>query len=436
MEATINFIGEQVIRAIDILGEKTIFLFGIMVQSFKELEAYNRLVAVLLTAIITIGAVNWTIWLIRRTRAIFYKPFKGEYNATTSVIVPIYKEKEHILIETVDSILKNNPTEVILILDETEKKSMELIKTKYGRNSKVQAYFVDVPGKRPSLAEGMKKAKGEIVVLVDSDTQWIGENFLKKLLIPFQDPKVGGVGTRQRVRERNTWARVMIDWILDIKYSNFIPSDSLSGSVLCLSGRTAAYRREAVIPQLPRLVNDYFLWHKSLGGDDARLTTLVLQQGYRTVYQDNCIAESDFDPRISVYLKQKIRWSRNSFRTYLKSIFSFWPWKQRRFYYLMSAYHTIVPGLTIVLSLFVLLNLILLQMYAFSVIWIIWAFISRGIKNYTHLRKRPSDIYLFPVIVFYYYILSFIKVYAFFTLTKESWAGSRKGYKIKKGNRV
>ncbi len=424
-------VGEIFFIVLDSLGSFVFYLYD-----FLATNENTSLFLTLLAIVITIGSINWTIWIIRKVRSLFYTPFTGEYKAETSVVIPVYKEKKHILIETIESILKNDPSEIILVLDQAETENMEMLKTNYSKNSKVKSFFFDKPGKRPALVFGIKKTKGEIVVLVDSDTQWVSKDFLKNLLIPFQYENVGGVGTRQRPREIKTLAHRIIDWALDIKYTDYVSSDSLSGAILCLSGRTAAYRKSAIIPVLDRLENDYFLWHKSLGGDDARLTTLVLEKNYKTVYQDNVIAESDFSPHLMTYLKQKVRWSRNSFRTYIKSFFSSWPYRQRRYYYLMAAYHTIVPGLTLLLSFALFIYSIYLGIFAFTAVWIVWAFISRGIKSFSHLRKKPSDIALFPVIVVYFYVLSLIKLYAFFTMTRERWAGSRTNYKIRRGVRV
>lgn len=404
-----------------------------LIAAFNFLQA-NTVLYVLLTLTLVFGSINWVIWFVRRTRSINYIPIKGSYEASTSVVIPVYNETYEVLKDTVDSVLKNRPDEVILILDHTEAEIMKSIKAEY--KDKVKCHFIIEPGKRPALAKGINLSKGDIVVLVDSDTRWVGENFLKNLIVPFKDPKVGGVGTRQKVKERSSWGQRIIDWVLDLKYSDYIKSDSLSGSVLCLSGRTAAYRREILLPELDKLTEERFLWHKCQGGDDARLTTLVLMQGYNTVYQDTSLAKTSFDRRFIVYLRQKIRWSRNSFRTYLKSIFSAWPWKQKRFYYLMSAYHTLVPGLLFLLSMAFVIYSVYLQLYILAYIWIIWAFLSRIIKGFSHLRKEPSAITLLPIIVFFYFFLSFIKLYAFLTMTRERWSGSRKNYRIKNGIRI
>ncbi len=412
----------------DTFGQKTITLYQVIAQHNFFLQ--------ILGVVITISTINWAIWLMRRARSTFYKPYKEVYQASTSVVIPVYQEKKYTLKDTIDSILKNNPDEIIIIFDQTEKKLMSFVRENYKHVRKIKTHFIDVPGKRPALAKGIELAQHEIVVLVDSDTQWKTSHFLENLIKPFRNPKVGATGSRQKVKFKDTWVQKIIDWNLDLKYSDYIPSDSISGSVLCLSGRTAAYRRDIIVPVLDKLVNEYFLGHHCVGGDDTRLTTLVLQQGYKAIYQDNAVAETEFHPSIWPFLKQKTRWSRNSFRAYLRAIFSAWPWKQRRWQYLISAYYTLVPGISALVGVAFFSYAIYYREYSFIYFWIAWLFISRLIKGYSHLKKHPEHLYLWPTEVLYFFILSFIKLYAFFTLTWESWAGSRGDYKIVKGKRV
>ena len=86
----------------------------------------------------------------------------------------------------------------------------------------------------------------DIVVLVDSDVIW-EPDVLAKLKMPFADPAIGGVGTRQHMYPTNgvtptLWER-LADIYLDIRYSDEVPATTRWGrAVSCLSGRTAAYR--------------------------------------------------------------------------------------------------------------------------------------------------------------------------------------------------
>src|SRR3989344_290315 len=174
------------------LGSNAKMLFSDFLDTFvkKAIVLYEAIIQydflfAFLSAILAIGTINWAIWLMRRARSTFYRPYKEKFQATTSVIIPVYKEKKYTLKDTIDSIIRNNPNEIILIFDHTEKSLMKFVQENYKNNTKVKAHFIDLPGKRPALAKGIKLAQHEIVVLVDSDTQWKTEHFLENLIAPF-----------------------------------------------------------------------------------------------------------------------------------------------------------------------------------------------------------------------------------------------------------
>ena len=75
------------------------------------------------------------------------------------------------------------------------------------------------------------------------------------------------------------------------------------------------------MPVLDKLENEFFLGRRCVAGDDGRLTWLVLAQGYRTVHQSSAQALSMFPADFRSFVKQRVRWSRNSFRCYLTAIF-------------------------------------------------------------------------------------------------------------------
>ncbi len=113
--------------------------------------------------------------------------------------------------------------------------------------------------------------------------------------MPFIDPDVGGVGTQQNVYQRDTsvWRRIA-DWLVNLRYYDYVPAMGRAGAVPCVSGRTAAYRRTAVLPVLENLENEFFLGRRCVAGDDGRLTWLVLASGYKTVHQSIARALSMF----------------------------------------------------------------------------------------------------------------------------------------------
>src|SRR5205807_1876449 len=114
---------------------------------------------------------------------------------------------------------------------------------------------------------------------------------------------------------------------LDIRYIDFIPGMSVDGVVNCLSGRTAAYRRSLLLPILDELTGETFLGKTCVGGDDVRLTHLMLVRGYKTVYQSTARAQTVYSGGFSNFVRRKIRWSRNSYRANLRAFWQGWIWR-------------------------------------------------------------------------------------------------------------
>ena len=82
--------------------------------------------------------------------------------------------------------------------------------------------------------------------------------------------------------------------MVDLRYYDYVPAMGRKGAVICVSGRTAAYRRSVILPVLPNLEHEFFLGRRCIAGDDGRLTWLVLASGYKTVHQSTARALSMF----------------------------------------------------------------------------------------------------------------------------------------------
>lgn len=70
-----------------------------------------------------------------------------------------------------------------------------------------------------------------------------------------------------------------------------------------------------MLPVLENLEDEFFLGRRCVSGDDGRLTWLVLASGYKTVYQSTARATSTFPDTGRGCFRQRLRWSRNSYRT-------------------------------------------------------------------------------------------------------------------------
>lgn len=367
-----------------------------------------------------VGLLSWSVWLYRRMSSHLYRPMVSDYRTTTSLVVPAFREDPAVLLECLGTWLEEGPDELILVVDEDDGACLEALAAVEGL-PQVRVISFKHHGKRSALGVGIRAATGDVIVLSDSDTAWL-PGTLKHLLMPFLDPRVGGVGTRQVVaaRDSSVWRRVA-SWMLNTRYLDYVPAMARRGGVACLSGRTAAYRRAAVLPVLDQLEHEIFFGRECIAGDDGRITWLVLAQGYRTVYQSSARVVSMFPATLRAFAKQRVRWSRNSYRCYLTAVRRGWLWRQPLI--------TQVTVLQILLTpLSMTSGVVLLAVtasHSTSLVvsaYVAWVFVGRGIRGLSHLREHPGDLAILPLVVLTVIVLAApVKLWAFVTMNRQGW---------------
>jgi hyaluronan synthase len=368
-----------------------------------------------------IGFISWSMWLLRQYVGAGYRPLSEPQVHTTSLIVPVYREDLAVLETCMGTWLANSPDEVILVIDVSEGEIIEHAE-RWGReNPRIRSIIAYEPGKRHALCLGMRAATSEVVVLTDSDTVWEGE-FIANLLMGFGDPHVAGVGCRQNVFQPgdSLWRRVA-DWMLDVRFLHFIPATARYGSVPCISGRTAAYRRQIVTPMLDELEHETFFGRPCISGDDGRLTWLVLREGWKAGYQSSARALTVFPNSFSGFVKQRVRWSRNSYRCYFRAIGRGWLWRQPVITSI-SVLQNLIGPFTLTLVTALLVSSVVNGDWAVAFITSVWLLIGRSIKGIGHLVRDPMTIVFLPVItIVFIAVMIPVKFFALFTLNKQGW---------------
>jgi hyaluronan synthase len=368
-----------------------------------------------------IGFISWSVWLLRQVVGAGYAPLRNEHRESTSMVVPVYREDIEVLETCLATWLRNGPDEVILVIDVSEDEVIEQAARWEREDHRIRSIVAHKPGKRHALCLGMRAARHDVVVLTDSDTVWLGD-FLANLLMGFDDPHVAGVGCRQNVFQPgdSLWRRVA-DWMLDVRFLHFIPATARYGAVPCISGRTAAYRRAVVTPLLDELEGETFFGRPCISGDDGRLTWLILREGWKAAYQSSARAETVFPNTFSAFVKQRIRWSRNSYRCYFRAIGRGWMWRQPVITSL-SVFQNLLGPFTLTLVTALLITSIVNHDWAVAFITAIWLLIGRSIKGVGHLVREPGTIVYLPVItIVFIAVMIPIKFIALFTLNRQGW---------------
>jgi glycosyl transferase family 2 len=371
----------------------------------------------------TVGLARWVSWLVRRVPAALYRPVTGGHREPISLVVPVYQEDPALLRRALDSWLANDVEEVVLVVDVTD-----AVCTAIGREyeaawtgrPRVRMLPTDVPGKRDALRVGWEAVTTPLVALVDSDTVWASD-VAERVCEPFADPRVGGVGTRQSVAEPRTVWQHLNDMYLDYRYFDEIASQTVVGrAVSCLSGRTAVYRRELLLRHSDRFMRETFLGVPCMSGDDKRLTTLVLEGGHLTMLQRSARVWSTFPPNAATFFKQRLRWSRNTWRSDLRALGSRWAWRHP--FLAFSMLDKAVSSFTLLLSPAFMAMALLRRDWPIAAVLALWWLVSRSAKMLPHLERRPSHmVTLMPVFILLSFAMAVVKIYALATIRKQRW---------------
>ena len=361
------------------------------------------------------GMIRWALWLCKKIPAAFYQPITAPYTTSASIVTPVYEEDPVIFRRAIESWRVNQPDEIITVIDVTDQACID-IAYEY---PDVTVIVTAVPGKRPALVDGILASTTDIVVLVDSDTIFEPQ-VLQRVLRPFADPRIGGVGTRQKVLVRGTIWQRMADVFLDVRYEDEVPALTRMGQGLsCLSGRTAAYRRSILLPMLKEFLSETFLGKQCMSGEDKRLTTLVLKAGYNTYYQGDALVWSTFPAEFSEFVKQRVRWTRNSYRSDLRALWEGWVW--RRWYLAFLLIDKSIAPYTLLLGLTYFLFSVFSGDWAVAALILGWWLFSRTVKLWPHLRRYPRDFVLLPLFIVVTFLMTFVKAYALATVHHHKW---------------
>lgn len=286
-----------------------------------------------------------TFQLSRLGSAILYKrsrkitPFhKGDskytgYEPFVSFIIPCMNEEKAIektILKCFEADYPMDKLEVIVINDgSTDGTLIVLNRLKRVYTNLIIVNGRENKGKRHGMAEGFKRAKGDIVVQLDSDS-YIKPSTFKNLIIPFQIPEIGAVCAHADPENADkNWLTKMQAAYYFMSFRILKAAESTFMTVFCCSGCSSAYRRSVVLPIIDKWLDEKFLGLPVTWGDDRALTNWVIRQDYKTIYTDKVQAYTICPDTFGKFIKQQIRWKKGWF---VNSIFaSKFIWKKDPF---------------------------------------------------------------------------------------------------------
>lgn len=189
----------------------------------------------------------------------------------------------------------------------------------------IEVLHVDKANKRLQVCEALQgeHVTTPITIMADDDVEW-PSTLVPWILAPFEDPRIGGVGTSQRVKrvDSGTLSTYLFNWLgaAYIERRNFEISSThgMDGGTSCMSGRTGAYRSEI-------LMSHAFLegfrterWGKYIlnADDDNFVTRWLVSHQWKTwiQYEPGCEVETTLE-NSPKFLYQCSRWARSNWRS-------------------------------------------------------------------------------------------------------------------------
>jgi len=253
-----------------------------------------------------------------------------------TVVIPAYNEGAMVA-QTIDSVAAahypHDRIEIIAIDDGSHDDTWQHIQRAAARHpGRVTAErFGQNRGKRAALETGFRRARGDIIVTIDSDSL-IERDTLLAIAGPFRDPRVGAVAGKVGVHNRHAGLiprMLHVRFVLSFDFLRAV--QSVFRTVYCTPGALSAYRTEVVRRVLDRWMEQTFLGVKCDIGEDRSMTNFILEQGYDTVYQRSAVVHTMVPTSYRQLCKMYLRWDRSFLREELRFTRVVWkrPWRWR-----------------------------------------------------------------------------------------------------------
>eukprot|EP00474_Spongospora_subterranea_P002358 CRZ02816.1 hypothetical protein [Spongospora subterranea] len=433
-------IGDSLFETVSESRRDEVILFGQMVLGIIELfRKEDTSIVPFFIPVGIIGLIRLVLFLFRFVCYLLYKPqipSSKRLNTFSSSDVTI-------IVPTIDcgpefasaaaQWVKNSPAEIIVVTTDACFPQIQAMVYNFDQGSGLfRVLSVPEANKRVQLMEGVNASRTAILAFSDDDAIW-SDDFIKWMLVPFDSPKIGGVGSSQAMTpcgDRATVWEVLADMRLSMRMMEAASTSRVDGGISCLSGRTAVYRREIMAdPDLrEKFVSEKWRGKYSLhSGDDKFLTRWLVSHGWEMSFQkhERALLLTTFKPNWH-FLKQLLRWTRNTWRSDFTSLFIDRKIWRRYPYVAMNMLDKMLNPITLLIGpVFIIYAMVMhprWSPYAIGASEVVWLFFSRYIRLAEHWRRKQWDIVYLPLYIVFNYFFALMKVYALCTLHITGWA--------------
>ncbi|MGD9676946.1 MAG: glycosyltransferase family 2 protein [Vulcanibacillus sp.] len=240
-----------------------------------------------------------------------------------SVLIPMHNE-EKVLQYVLDALLESdydrNLLEIVPINDNSSDRTAELLNEYAKKYPFIRPLHRESKwrGKPVSLNDGLRIAKGEIIIVFDADYR-PGNDLLRQLALAFKDPEVGAV--MGRVIPYNT-NKNLLTRLLNLERSGGYQVDQQARYNLKLipqyGGTVGGFRKNLML--------ETGGFNTRILAEDTELTFRLYTMGWKVIYANTAECYEEVPETWDVRARQIRRWSRGHnavmFRYFFPVIFS------------------------------------------------------------------------------------------------------------------
>src|SRR3990170_50292 len=196
------------------------------------------------------------------------------------------------------------PDEIIVVSDGSTDRMPEKLRQLQERGLIAESHCTQVrSGKSAALNLALRRATGDIVIIVDCDCTF-ERHALARILEPFADPRTGAVAGNIVVRNATRsliTAFQAIEYLITISQGK--QAADLTNQMSCVSGAFGAFRRVAI---------DRVGGLDAGGGEDLDLTLRLRKAGWRTLFAPEAVCYTNVPETLAVLVRQRFRWERDA----------------------------------------------------------------------------------------------------------------------------
>jgi cellulose synthase/poly-beta-1,6-N-acetylglucosamine synthase-like glycosyltransferase len=282
-------------------------VFAAALHFWGAFSIFTWILLISLTLTVYCNFLTVPLAVYQKYREIKHSELVGYY-PSLSLLIPAFNE-EKVLARTIETALEATyPDKEIIVIDDGSSDRTHQIAQSYSERG-VKVVHRPNGGKAVALNHGLLFARGEIIVIVDADSQ-ICKNTLIELVKPFRDPEVAAVAGNIKVLNRGnllTKCQAM-EYIASINIAR--RALDIFGSVAVVPGALGAYRREAM-ESSGQYDSDTLV-------EDFDITIKALKAGRVVQASSSAISYTEAPQTVRDFVRQRLRWYRGNFQAMWK----------------------------------------------------------------------------------------------------------------------